>query len=343
MIQQLQLTNFQAHRSLILDLDHPVTTIIGPTDRGKSAIYRALKWIALNLPAGNNFLRQGSSSVSACLTVDDKTVERSAEGSGNLYTLEAKEYKAFGRAVPEDIQKFLQLSELNFQGQHGTADEPLPFWFALSPAEVSRQLNQIVNLELIDQTLSKLDSMIRAGRTIAAEREERLSEAQETYRKLRYVPEMEDDLKEVQTLEESWEDLQSKSEALGQLLAKAEESQAVVSAATQVCSEFGALLNSGKKMKELIEERNDLEKLLKEADRLQSQASVEVPDPSYLEKLALSAGELSRRGQGLATLLGQIEQAEKGLAGFRDRLAKAEAELKAFNKGKCPLCGNAMT
>lgn len=41
MIRRIVLRNFQNHRRLRIDLDPRVTTVVGPSDAGKSAVVRA--------------------------------------------------------------------------------------------------------------------------------------------------------------------------------------------------------------------------------------------------------------------------------------------------------------
>ena len=43
-IESLSLHNFQCHEHLDIAFDPQLTTIVGPSDVGKTAILRALKW-----------------------------------------------------------------------------------------------------------------------------------------------------------------------------------------------------------------------------------------------------------------------------------------------------------
>ena len=113
MIDLLVLHGFQAHEKLVLRLDPRVTCLVGPSDRGKSSVLRALKWLATNRPSGSEFLRWGSKSVRVKVKADGKTVERE-KGQANLYRLGSDEFKAFGQDVPEQIASLLNLGEINF-------------------------------------------------------------------------------------------------------------------------------------------------------------------------------------------------------------------------------------
>lgn len=150
MITKLQLKNFQCHKSLTLDLSQRVTTIVGSSDVGKSAIIRALQWVCFNRPSGDQFRKHGEKDVGVRLTVDGKSITRYRSRSSNSYRINKRMLKAFGATVPESITTHLQIGAFNFQAQHDS-----PFWLSLSPGEVGRRLNSIVNLEVIDQVLKK--------------------------------------------------------------------------------------------------------------------------------------------------------------------------------------------
>lgn len=55
---KLRIQNFQAHKDTTIEFDC-ITTIVGPSDIGKSAVLRALKWVAKNEPKGTSFVRDG--------------------------------------------------------------------------------------------------------------------------------------------------------------------------------------------------------------------------------------------------------------------------------------------
>ena len=114
-IMRLNLSNFQAHESLDLLLDPGVTTIVGPSDVGKSAIMRALKWVACNNPAGTEFIRWGSKRAVVSIETDDGSVVRTRSASVNKYELNGREFVAFGKAVPRRWCLFLGWGMLTFR------------------------------------------------------------------------------------------------------------------------------------------------------------------------------------------------------------------------------------
>lgn len=158
MLQSLTVRNFQAHRYRKIRFDPYLTCIIGKTDRGKSALVRALRWIAENRPSGKDFVRYGRKGASATLKVDGIRITRQ-RGKGNHYLINDRKLSSFNKTVPKDIAQILKMSGVNFQGQFDS-----PFWFTESPSQVSRNLNSVVNLSLMDDVLSNLASKVRKER-----------------------------------------------------------------------------------------------------------------------------------------------------------------------------------
>lgn len=184
MIESILIDNFQCHTSFVLDFDSKVNCIVGSSDQGKSAILRALRWNLCNSIRGDDFITHGFDSCRVVVRIDDKKITRKIGKGGNSYQIDKEEpYKAFGSTVPESIANLLNLDEsLNFQGQL----DP-PFWFWLSPGEVSRQLNRIVDLERIDNVLSRCAGELRQTRSNLQYAEERLTEASKERDKLAWT------------------------------------------------------------------------------------------------------------------------------------------------------------
>lgn len=157
MLKILRLRNFQKHGKLTVKFDPHITTIVGPSDQGKSAIIRALHWLTFNRPAGEAFRRHGSSEVAVQLTTDKCTVTRRKGKGTNTYSLDKKKLKAFGSDPPELISDALRLYSFNFQMQHDS-----PFWLTLSAGEVTKRLNSIVNLSVIDESVQRAKSTVRS-------------------------------------------------------------------------------------------------------------------------------------------------------------------------------------
>lgn len=174
-IESLLLQNFQAHTHKVVEFGN-ITTIMGQSDRGKSAIFRALRWACLNALAGNEFIRHGASKARVVVYFHTQPRHRyvlkriRGHRNPNIYKLNGKVFRSFGTGkVPDVISKVLALSPLNFQAQHDS-----PFWFSESAAEVSRQLNAVIDLSVIDDALTSIATEVRRSQERISIREEEL-------------------------------------------------------------------------------------------------------------------------------------------------------------------------
>ena len=278
MITRIVIRNFQKYKSYKLKLDRFVTTIVGPSDIGKSAILRALQWVALNKPRGNSFIRAGEEQASVTLRVDKRTITRT-RGKHNTYTLDQERFAAFGNDVPTEISNLLNLSELNFQGQHDPA-----FWFSNSPGEVSKQLNQIVDLSVMDTTLAYLKSHLR--RTIVEARviTERLAEAELERSRLKKTRKADKHLKQVEALQHEALHAAIQAVALRSIVEQATTLQETAKRLAQAGSEAITIADLGETWRSQWERRSKLSYLALQGDVYHQEAKVKLPDFTSLDK-----------------------------------------------------------
>lgn len=156
MLKKLVLQNFQCHNKLVIEFDPSITTIVGSSDSGKSSIIRSLYWAAFNNPSGSAFIRSGSTGCSVTIQTDLGVVKRRRGKSVNQYVLNGKELSAIGRSVPKEVSDVLRLSTLNFQNQHDS-----PLWLSESPSQVAKNLNEIVDLDLLDKVQKNLNRRVK--------------------------------------------------------------------------------------------------------------------------------------------------------------------------------------
>lgn len=209
MLKSLKINNFQTHRKLALRFSPGVTSIIGATDSGKSAVVRALRWVALNTPGGTSFIRHGASeaSVTVC-TQEGKEVTRARGKSKNSYEVDGDVLKAFRSSPPETVLEALNLGDLNFQEQHEA-----PFWFSLSAGEVSRRMNAIVDLSLIDRSLAYARTHLQRTRSELAVTERRKEAAEGEVARLAKVDEV---AAKWASAERIWEAMQEQEEQIAE-------------------------------------------------------------------------------------------------------------------------------
>lgn len=112
-IKQVTLENFQSHVSTTIKPAPPgqLTVITGPSDSGKTAILRALRWVFMNEPQGTDFIRAGASFARVIVEHENGIVVRHrTTGGTNRYLVnsldgDAEKYEGFGNGVPLEAQE----------------------------------------------------------------------------------------------------------------------------------------------------------------------------------------------------------------------------------------------
>lgn len=259
MLEKLLAKNFQCHKRLEVSFDPRVTVLCGPSDAGKSALLRLLRWIATNRPNGDSYLRHGADYVAGHLWLDGRKIQRERAGGDNSYWLDGNKYQAFGQGVPEDVLNVLNISPTSFQMQH----DPV-FHFSLSPGEVSRELNAVVNLDLIDSTLANLNLQHKRARDTLRVSEERLAAASARRDNLAWVKEADTCLQKVEEAERTWQRTQDDANDLEVLLNEINQLVEQIDQARVAIISREAVVTAGQAAATAQEEVDDLASLLEE-------------------------------------------------------------------------------
>jgi len=180
-IKRITLKNFQPHKKKTIVLDPHITTIVGPSDTGKTAVFRAVKWVAFNRPSGSRFMRRGSKRVSVIITTDKAKVVRK-KGKRNAYVVNGKLLTAMKSTVPYLVTKKLRLDQSNFQNQLDG-----PYWFALSPGNAAKALNDLADLSVLDRLQDAANAILRDARATETITREQLREARAKAKDLKWA------------------------------------------------------------------------------------------------------------------------------------------------------------
>lgn len=226
-IREVRLQNFQKHKSLRVKFAPGLNLIVGASDQGKSAVFRALKWLAMH-GSSTSLTTHGETSMQVGANIDGTVVTRFKTGKKNGYKAKDEEFVAVGKDQPDEIRQLVKLTDINFQAQH----DP-PFLLGMTPGQIAREVNKIVDLQAIDTIMAKVKSKVTANRSVMNAVEPRIEAAKETRDSLEWVKDarkdwdvlvsMESDLKagsdriesvtgtieDIQTLTETIEYLQS--------------------------------------------------------------------------------------------------------------------------------------
>lgn len=336
MIERLLIQNFQAHGKLRVDFDPAITTIVGPSDVGKSAIIRALRWVCCNRPGGDAFVRHGTKGATVKLLVDGHTItrRRTPGGAVNEYKLDDETYRAFGVGVPDPITELLNLGPVTWQLQHDA-----PYWFSDTAGEVSRQLNSIVNLGIIDRALANVAKAHHRARTKLETAEEDLTEANATFKGLAWVPTFAEAVGVVEAVEAAHTLAARRAADVALLTTKAQRHRKRLDNATGAAQAGENVVTAGGAGILARKRALALENLIKKARDATTAAAAPVP---VVEPMALAWKEYkaAKRQRVMLKLILDDIRSKKAAA------AKADEARRAAEKevpDRCPTCGGSLS
>lgn len=186
MIEKLKVHNFQSWKDTEIEFHPHVNIIVGSSDSGKTSLLRALSWIAFNRPSGDAFRRWNTKDTFATIAFDGIEITRTKgkSPSDNQYKLSTMEnpLTGFGQTVPPSVETALNLTDINVQKQLDA-----PFLISLPGPDISRKLNELAKLEVIDTTFSNMNSMVRQNNldiSVAQSEQARIAEKLEAYANL---------------------------------------------------------------------------------------------------------------------------------------------------------------
>lgn len=165
-IKSIEIENFQSHKYSRLDFSENLNVIVGPSDNGKSAIIRALKWVLFNEPKGSDFIRYGENYCRVTITLSDETkIVRERTKTKNLYKLVKDNnetvFEGFGNEIPIDIIDAHQINKVNIDKENNIClniSEQLegPFLLNQPNSLKSKAIGKIIGLHIIDDAVKEL-------------------------------------------------------------------------------------------------------------------------------------------------------------------------------------------
>ncbi len=170
-IKNITIENFQSHSYTSLDLDKNVNVIIGPSDSGKTAVIRALKWVFFNEPSGTDIIKKGESEAKVTVNLsNDFTIVRGRGKSKNYYEIispngDLERYEGFGVNVPEEVLEISGIDKIDLGNNNKLSlnlAEQLesPFLITDSPSVKANAVGKLAGVDKIDKALNKLSKDI---------------------------------------------------------------------------------------------------------------------------------------------------------------------------------------
>lgn len=263
MLKELVLEDFQCHTYRTVPLG-PITTIVGPSDRGKSALIRALQWLCTNKPTGDGDTHWGADDRAVHLRVDGHLVTRSKGKAGNFYQIDDAMYTAFGASVPDDVLNLLQLDtdEVNFQSQHDAA-----FWLTATPGQLSQALNRIVDLQCMDEAIGAANAAVTRSTNELRVRNQVVAEAHDRLTALAFAPTMDEQMHAIEATDGQWREKRSWLATITNYVADAKKESKIVKDTADMLHSWRVVDHVAEKLKEAKKELDDVQQAVQAARR----------------------------------------------------------------------------
>lgn len=349
MLRRLVINNFQIWERLVVDLDKEITTFVGPSDTGKSAILRAFALVCFNTPSGLSYIKHDSEGTRLVLYVDKPDsqeddfwkITRNRTPTNNSYELEDEEYKSFGTGVPNNIAAVLNLNEeINFQWQIDG-----PFWFTLTPGQVSRNLNAIVALDEIDDALSSVGTKLTQARANLKLVKERKEKADKTVESLEWVPGVVEDLEVIAKQEKERAEIQLQAAALKSIIQRRKDTAASIVEDKSFDRLFQDLEEAIKESQYNNNQRSELQHLhtrRKDYRRSLGIFGDTTPNISELTELRRQYEDIFYTRSQLERPVTRARKILGELCDLRNTITEIEERLQTISGGVCPMCGSIM-
>lgn len=344
MIKKVEIQNFQSHKNTVLEFVPGTNVVIGESDAGKSAIFRAINWVITNRPLGDAFRSDwGGDTRVAIYTAEGDVIERIKTATKNLYIVNGKPLTAFGSEVPEQVSEILRMDEANIQSQMD-----VPFLLAVSPGEAARLLNKAASIDDIDYTISNLRSEYQKISNNIKFNEGKLKDYEEKIKEYDNIPILEEKLERVENTEK---ELEKQEQRLAKLIQ-------LVSGVRQIYTELERTKNIQQitqKFEQILSRYNDYEEQRKQLDKLEQIAQKVKARREYLKStqyiddcftLAQKTYDEYQKYQtkqqtlsNLKRLIGTITNLTQSIQRIEREISQLEKEFRKLCPDECPLCG----
>lgn len=191
-ISNVTIKGFQSHVDSSFTLAPGLTVITGPSDAGKTAVIRALRWLAFNEPQGEAFIhtvrnpdgsvRSACDEASVAVEFTDGTVITKTRRKGKTTYTHSLYPEPWEKAeVPPEIKETLGLLK---QSYGDTFETCLNFAFQLDPPFLlsetgsagAKVLGKLAGTEVVDKSIGAVNKLAHRTRTEIAQAEKTIGQ-----------------------------------------------------------------------------------------------------------------------------------------------------------------------
>lgn len=107
----VQIQNYQIINNARLEFDEGLNIIVGPSNNGKSAIFRAIEAAIYN-KVGNSFIKQGTEMTAVGIKNEEHVVIWKKSADAGVYKVDGQVYNKIGRGQLEEVASALNIQEI---------------------------------------------------------------------------------------------------------------------------------------------------------------------------------------------------------------------------------------
>lgn len=199
MIKGLRLQGFQSYIDSNIEFSERINVITGSSNAGKSAILKGLNWLDTGLPKKDSIINHSSKEAKVSLFIDDNVIEKVRSNKENCYYINSTKQEATigDSLVPEKVKEITNFTDLNLQTQFSKF-----FLLEDSPGEVARKLNQIIDLEIIDETIKKIKNTVYKKKKEIDYLQENIKQKKKEISTFKYLDKAKDIIEKIEILQE---------------------------------------------------------------------------------------------------------------------------------------------
>lgn len=369
-INKIDLINFQSHKFTSLDFDDGLNVIVGPSDNGKTAILRAIRWVLFNEPQGMGMLRNNEDFVSVRLYFNnDYSVERKRSKKENLYIIynektgEVQEFNSLRTGLPPEVSNVMKIKKItldksndinfNIQFQHDG-----PFMFSYTATQKSALIGKMYNLDVVDKAIDDTNKDIKSQKSDIKRINEEIKELDERILAYKDIEKEEKLLKDREEITKNIEDSVEKLKLINSLKARLDDNKKNKDYLLERINDFDkvlsneALISSTAKAYEVLESyKNYKTRLDKIKNEINNTEAIYKKSKNITEKLdidntiARNLNAFTKLNE-LKKLLGDVSASiDKGRYFIKDNDENLNRDLKEYTElliklKKCPYCNS---
>lgn len=198
-ITEVGLSNYQGHKNTVVRFDSGFNTIVGESDKGKSALKRGIEAVLYNRYVSEEDIRIGEDRFENYVLFSDGTKITRAKGKRlNKYVIdypngETLELNNFGVGIPQEVLDAhgMYLVDVGRKGQSLNCADQLdgPFFLKNTPGERAKIISSIAKTQVVDEAVYNTLREYRAEKSTLKELNSENKKLEKEAKEFEYIEE----------------------------------------------------------------------------------------------------------------------------------------------------------